>query len=305
MVKKGRKPDGTIQYWYVYASKYSEAKKKEKLHFLRYYIPRILYGILPVPIAYQKIYLPIYNSFDQLIEEWENLAAHRVRESSYQYYDTIIEQHIRPFCGSCKISALNKEEILLYQQYLTDKNLSTSYIHTIFIVWNSLLELAKEQQYLSEYPIVSHLPDKSSKEIHPFTMDEWEKLTNYLLHQNTNFSFGLLLGMYIGLRVGEICGLTWNDFDDNGNITIHRTVYRTKNKYHIDDPMQPKTILKIGSPKTSSFCRTIPIPHFLLSYIPQYRLSSDYYILTGTTVCMEPISVQRAFQKILSNCHIP
>lgn len=62
----------------------------------------------------------------------------------------------------------------------------------------------------------------------------------------------------------------------------------------------------IGSPKSTSSLRDIPIPNFLLAKLEPIASMPDAYLLTGSsTKCMEPRSIQRKFQRLLEQCEIP
>ena len=62
----------------------------------------------------------------------------------------------------------------------------------------------------------------------------------------------------------------------------------------------------IGSPKSTSSLRDIPIPDFLLSKLKLIASEPDSYLLTGSsTKCMEPRNIQRKFQRLLEQCKIP
>ena len=80
-----------------------------------------------------------------------------------------------------------------------------------------------------------------------------------------------------GLRIGEVCGLQWADIDfEHKLISIKRTVQRIRVASG-----QRKTKLWVGTPKSKSSIRTIPIPDFLMSalYALSAQCCSDAYIL--------------------------
>ena len=94
-----------------------------------------------------------------------------------------------------------------------------------------------------------------------------------------------LFAMYTGLRLGEICGLRWSDINwENGTATVCRTVQRLK-RMDTDKCLKcggAKSYLMIGSPKSSSSCRTIPIPTFLLKRLEiQKKQRSAVQLTTG------------------------
>ncbi len=68
------------------------------------------------------------------------------------------------------------------------------------------------------------------------------------------------LGIYIclstGLRIGEVCALTWDDINiELGIISIKRTIERI----YIIDGEKRHTELIINTPKTKNSIREIPI----------------------------------------------
>lgn len=67
---KGRKPDGRIQYGYVYASKYSEVKEKRDAAIKK----------LEEVCNIETHTSPIV--FQNLFDEWEAIVCHTVKESS-------------------------------------------------------------------------------------------------------------------------------------------------------------------------------------------------------------------------------
>lgn len=99
--------------------------------------------------------------------------------------------------------------------------------------------------------------------------------------------------MFTGLRIGEVCGLKWNDFNCNEKtLTVRRTVQRiTDNK--------GSTALIRTTPKTSASARTIPIPDKLCKIINTKIKKDSEYISNS-----EPYIVRRRFKNILKICNI-
>ena len=114
---------------------------------------------------------------------------------------------------------------------------------------------------------------------------------------------GVLLSLYAGLRIGEVCGLRWEDIDfDTQTIHIRHTVIRVKN---IDGNCERKTRLVLGDTKTFSSNRIIPIPPKLTSLLKQMKKADKDFILLGTTYkYTDPRTYQYAFKNYLSSCNI-
>lgn len=85
-------------------------------------------------------------------------------------------------------------------------------------------------------------------------------MVNYLLNELDLFKLGVLICFYTGIRVGELCALSWNDVNLlEGYITINHTVQRLQT-----GGSTKKTKLYLGMPKSNSSVRIIPLPKFLV-----------------------------------------
>lgn len=104
---------------------------------------------------------------------------------------------------------------------------------------------------------------------------------------------GILICLYTGLRIGEVCGLKWQDINFQSNsLSVNRTIQRMS----IDNQSQLVEL----SPKSESSCRKIPIPTFLMEYLNKVRLnSSDEYVLSINSHMMDPRTYQNQYKRIL------
>lgn len=108
----------------------------------------------------------------------------------------------------------------------------------------------------------------------------------------------ILLCLYTGLRVGEICGLKWENIDiKNGCLFVNRTVERISLG-------NGKTMIVIEPPKTESSIRKVYIPLFVVALLKKYKDKPDKYILSGKSKPTEPRALQYRFKRILSKTKI-
>ena len=122
------------------------------------------------------------------------------------------------------------------------------------------------------------LPKAVDKTPVPLSPAEQQRLYHYVQENPTPRKIGLLLGLELGLRIGEICGLQWGDFDLKlGTLKINRTVCRIScGNGH--------TKVVIQTPKTRTSRREIPIPKQLLIMLKRLRgnTSNSTWLLSGT-----------------------
>ena len=123
------------------------------------------------------------------------------------------------------------------------------------------------------------LPRMEPKQTKPFSAQEQAALREFVLAAPTPRKVGLLLQMQLGLRIGEVCGLQWGDFDFKAGIL---TVRRTVSRIYCGTGC---TKIVVQTPKTKSSGREIPIPYDLAALLRKLRgsASPDTWFLSGST----------------------
>lgn len=288
---KGRKADGSIQYGYIYASRYTDAKQKrnEVIASLKAKINA------ESDIGKEDIVL------NQLFDQWKADIRSNIKTSSFCLYETMMDHHLRPYFGKLRLQELTSTIVQEFINHKIQENLSPAYIRSIMILFQTVLKYA-QHSYQCKVPPLSapQLPKLSKKMPEIFTLQEWKHLETHLKCQDDAFSFGILICMYMGLRIGELSGLRWGDFDPvSMQFKIRRTVYRIKNTAYVPDDASSKTILCINTPKTPSSIRDIPLPLHLLDNLQKHQKASEAFVLTGTEQCMEPRNIQKKYKRLL------
>ena len=124
---------------------------------------------------------------------------------------------------------------------------------------------------------------------------EQKTLVKYLKAHIDVTSFCILISLFMGLRVGEICGLKWSDVDlDNKVLHIRRTIQRISTTNG-----KRKTKVIVSTPKSETSFRTVAIPDFMVKYFEMFKDNDDHYILSGTDKPVEPRTMQYRYKKIL------
>lgn len=291
--EKGRRQDGRIQYGYLYAKTYEEVKKKKNL-VLQQFNSRS----------------PVYNQTTMafLCREWKQSTRYTVKESSYASYDTLIDKHILPWFGEYKMEDISTDLINRFSMEKMQAGLSPRTVKILMILLRNILHYGEQRGYFSLCGIQIRYPKIAEQPLHILTENQIQQLISYLIEEDSRFTIGILLSIYTGIRVGELCGLQWKDIDfGTGTMKINSTVSRIKNLDYNEqnNPEAPKTIVIISTPKSASSFREIPIPDFMMEVLKRHKDSGGIYLLTGKTSCMEPRTVQRKFHTILDICGIP
>lgn len=246
-------------------------------------------------------------TFKELCEEWLASAKLRVKHSSYCCYEKLINKHVIPYFEDIGYDELTTPIINVFTEHKLKcgrsngfGGLSAKTVHDILVVMRSVAKYA-EREYGYRNPMRNtSMPKSETNETEVFNKDERGRLQSYLQNNLNESNLGILLTMYSGLRIGELCALKWNDIDlENGIIRVSKALQRISDKSG-----RGKTKIAITSPKSKTSVRDIPIPTFILDILKWEKKSSELYILSGTSKPMEPRTMQNRFKAILKNCGI-
>ena len=281
--KSGCSEDGKTKYSSVYGHSYAEVKEK----------------LLPLKVAPPTDNIPCRLTIKELFEEWLSAVRHRVKESTFANYQMKVRNHILTEFGNMRYDKLTVQIINSFIERKLDSGLSAKYISDILTVFKTMAKYISSVYKTRNILADVTLPKIQKTEIRLLTPVQQKNLCKYLMNDLTLTSLCIFLSLYTGLRIGEICGLMWDDIDfQNETLTVRRTVQRIKNDTH-------GTRLIVDTPKSKSSCRTIPIPKFIMKLLRDHRSNNEYYILSGTACAIEPRTIQYRFKMILKKSGLP
>lgn len=291
---KGHNKTNRILYGYIYAYTYKEVK--EKLNIAKS-------GIDSKKTVTEK---KINHKYDYWLDLWLDYKKPFVKGSTYVRYRNIIDNHIKPSLGKLNIDEI---DTICIQKYITDKSingkkdgsggLSSKSLYDLLLIIKETLEYVEEF-----YPRSNHIDykkisiKKTSHEMRVLSTTEEKNLNSVLLQQTDRYKLGVLICLYTGIRIGELCALRWKNISlTEQTIKIESTLQRLQ---IVDDDKDNKTKIFISEPKTFSSLRTIPFPQFLLPIIREFQDAPESYILSGSErVIVEPRTMQNHFKRYL------
>lgn len=306
----GTNEKGKVMYRYFYGRTYQEAKeKRNRAEIFQIAVP---YG--PQDIGATALRAVTVQStmnseilFGQLLCDWLLFIKAQVKESTFAKYQFNIERHIRPMLGEYPICQITTDVIDTFssEKLLNGKlkgkgGLSPKMVNSLLSIIKLALDFGQERGTCAPQMPKIHNVRQAQPEITIFPQSEQDILETYLMTNKCYVTLGILLSLFAGLRIGEVCGLKWSDIlFEEGILYVDRTVMRISDT----DPNSPnKTKLIIETPKTECSKRCIPLPQFLLNYLSEYRQTPGSFLLTGTAKCMEPRNYYRRYKAILKKC---
>ena len=249
-----------------------------------------------VPVAALRL------TVQEACEQWLAACKLRVKESSYANYESIIQNHILPTLGNISISSLTTAKL---NAFISEKlshgrldgrgGLSAKTVRDIMTVYRSVEHYAAREFGIRETHFT--VPKTEQKQLDILSKNERIRLEQYLTAHPCITCTVILLCMYTGLRIGELCGLKWGDIDFlNGVISVSRTVQRVHRRGFSE--------IMIGTPKSKRSVRQIPVPNFVLKQLLRFRSADSAFVLSGQAKPIEPRTMQNRFKAILKRCNL-
>jgi integrase len=227
-----------------------------------------------------------------------------IRQSSYMAYRGYIENHINPSIGTEELPAVKVERLQAFIGELTEKGLASKTVRSIMLMLRGALECAVDYEYIIKNPCDKvRLPRLEEKEVIVFDEADQKRLENTVMHGGDKRYFGILICLYTGLRIGELCGLKWESVNfAQSTIEIKSSL----NRVITYDGGAKKTAVVEVAPKTKKSRRTIPLPQFLCDLLKKLRerSNSDYVVSMKDGKAVEPRMMQIVYTKLLNEAGV-
>lgn len=250
--------------------------------------------------------------YNEVMEKWLEEHRGQLAPSSYVKYRQLFASHIRPFFREIRVSDLSEEIVEEYRTMLesrqvsrTGRELSVSTVKCVLMLVNRGLAEARRSCDMDKVLKITTQRQRSRSEIQVFSEDEQRKLEIYLNSRLDISRACIYLCLYTGLRIGELCSLTWEDVNlEEGCIRVEKTLQRLPKR----QPGGKRTCLVMGKPKSSSSDRIIPFPDFMREKLKYFCRTGegDRYILSGSAEApMDPRTLQYRYKKYLEEAKVP
>ncbi len=277
----GRRETGVIKYRSVYGKTYGEVKQK---------LYRAVAGNPPLTSAPPSRLLVSQASY-----MWLQSKRVFVKQSTYYRYLSVIEKHVNSFFKNTRLVDLTDSKIQSFSAALM-QTLKPKTVRDILTVLGQVLDYTAEQGLCNRVCNKIKLPKDRANTMKILSPKDQQQLVTFLRSDLDLQKLGVLICLFTGMRLGEICGLRWEDVDFfNNTITIQRTIQRIKSE-------NGGTRFIIDAPKTHHSVRDIPVPDFLMRLLRECKTgNASAYVLTGTPQFTQPRTYQNRFKTYLKH----
>lgn len=289
--KIGNYPSGATKYSSVYGHSYGEVK--EKLSDLE-------------SISHNNILSERNMMFETIVYQWLSENKIKLKSSTFSKYLFLIERHIVPELGKIPADKIDSKIINTFIDnkmhcggLAGDGKLSPTYVRTISFLVTATVEFGISERLCLPLNREIIKPKIKEKDYRVLSLETQQRLEESIISNMNPTGLGILFSLNMGLRIGEICALSWKDIDFSKQVVhIRKTISRVR-----DDNFEQtghKTKLIVDSPKTKSSNRDIPISKKMLDILTSlYPKEESYYIVSNSNLLLSPRTYEYRFHSCL------
>lgn len=238
---------------------------------------------------------------------WLSEAARDLKVSTVNKYEDLLRCYILPEFGEKDLSEITNQCIIDFVSRLLstggsrNQGLKSATVAEILSAMNSIRVYAMKRDHAVAFSPECIRLKQERKEIHIFTLQEEKRLLAHIEENMDLPAMGILLCLFTGIRVGELCALTWDDISlSERTMVVRKTMQRIRVK-----GAEHKTAVKILEPKSTNSVRTIPLPDVMMELLEQHHVPGAFLLTGDAQRYIEPRTMQNRFKKMLAACGLP
>ena len=240
-------------------------------------------------------------TLEDVFDNWKRHISFRLKESTLANYAMKAYKHLFPYFGKKRLSDITADDIYAFIENKLASGLSNRYVSDILTLLKCLFKYAAKTLHIANPMDDVDFKREKTPEIRLLDADEEARLGQFLAKDPSRTAMGIILCKATGLRIGELCALTWGDVDlEKRILTVRHTIQRIQAKNGAR-----RTKIVITEPKSETSKRSIPIPEFLMETLRKYCGKYNEFVLSGTEKPVEPRTMQNRFARILKNAKLP
>lgn len=238
---------------------------------------------------------------------WLEKKKFEIKKSTYCNYANLLKNNIVPVLGEVKFNELNGDVLQFFIYKAQGENsLSEKTTKDCLGIIKQIIADGQEEGIIPKF-VYSKRKLKYKKQNligntkKTYTEEEYRKIINEILKDIDYKKLGILLGLFTGMRIGELCALQFKDIDFNNKlINVTKTLQRIYNPTQDINPSE----IQVTSTKTASSTRAIPITEEIKRILKKMNTGENNYILTGKSKYTEPRSFRRSYQNFMNSIGI-
>jgi len=217
------------------------------------------------------------------------VKAHSLRATTVSDYEYRLRQYLLPHFANVELREISPAQIHRWMNNLRAKGLSVNTVNGARRVLFGVMNYALKVGLISNNPVrateAQFHEHGAASQVKPHWSKEEAMLALARAEGEPHIDLFLHLAVFLGLRHGELLGLTWSDVDlDRGELRVTQTL-RDFRQIAPDGSVRVGTIL--NAPKTKSSRRTLPIPGVVMDSFKRHQMLQSLRMIQARETWIE------------------
>lgn len=241
--------------------------------------------------------------FKSVVELWQADKQQFVKKSTFAAYSLLIANHLLP--AFSEANDISEEDVQQFVFKKLKEGLSQKSVKDILIVLKMILRYGAKHNLIEHRQIEIRFPtERERQEVEVLSKTNQRKIMEFVKNNFTFQNLGIYICLSAGLRIGEVCALTWNDIDaEQGVIYVNKTIQRI----YLVGEIEKRTEVIIDTPKSKNSIREIPMTKELLRMVKPLKkvVNSSFFVLTNSAAPTEPRTYRNYYKRLMKQLDIP
>ena len=238
IVDLGRTPTGARRRQRVYGATETEATRK-----LATLIHEVEIG-KPTPDGSMR--------FGAFFDRWlyQTIEPNVGSPNTFDYYKLVVLKHLNPAFGKMRLRDLTVDDVEQFLNAKYDAGYSDAFVRRIrTMLVKGLRDAERKDFVVRNVAALTDLRRSRPREGKSLTEDQAKALLEAA--KGERLELAINIGLQMGLRPGEVLGLTWDDIDlEHAIVTVRRSLKRERNKLSLGDVKTPTSRRSVAMPRS-------------------------------------------------------
>ncbi len=243
------------------------------------------------------------SEFKEIARLWKADKRQYVKKSTFAAYCLHLENHLLPVFG--EKTEISEEMIQRFVIRKLESGLSQKYVKDMLVVMKMILCFGDKHGMIECKRISVRFPtDRNPHKVEVLSKKEQKRIMNHIKGHFNFRNLGILLCLSAGLRIGEVCALTWDDINvSSGLIKITKTFQRI----YFPEEGHGHTELHMGTAKSLHSAREIPMANEVMQMVRPLKkvVNGSYYVISNSPKPIEPRAYRNYYQHLMKEIGIP
>jgi len=174
---------------------------------------------------------PTQFTLAEYLDEWLRLRCRtNVSGTTYERYEGVVKNHLKPALGSTKLQSLAPLQIETLYSALLERKLAPQTVLYVHRVLHSALQWAKRKNIVARNVADNvDIPRAKRTQMNALDEDQTAAVLEILESTDSDLYLPALVAVGTGIRRGELIALRWVDLDLDGlTLTVSRSLQETR-----------------------------------------------------------------------------